>query len=414
MATRMTVERYAETRAEMEAGRLRDEVLMRAGIASDEWTAAERAWLDKMGTEIERGRFELTNQYTRAFLARQRALQLAAAAPTLKEEPLSMPVEALPLALSVALTPSLGADIGPAHTPAPTWSPPTTSAWSPVTDESPRAPAPILSPPMLAAPGETQPASFAANSFDAVQTLAPPPLVRVPDHKVLPFAKGQPNADMASATPAPASSSLEGTLPFDAFLNIKNIDLPFVHAPAAPGPEAYAALQGPIETLNLSPADATPFRQASRGPFGSSPAAAPDEFDATGTISIDNAKLVRARVTPFDRPEQPPSGSAPPSLRGPTPSPLSERAHSSPELPSSQSTEAMKAIYGFSLAQYAEICAAVTVYPDRVVQIRGHYGLDVHAWMALHELWQERFQRDPALGPRWEALVQAALARRPP
>ena len=40
MATPVTLEGCAELRAEMEAGRLRDEVLMRVGLGVEEWTAA--------------------------------------------------------------------------------------------------------------------------------------------------------------------------------------------------------------------------------------------------------------------------------------------------------------------------------------------------------------------------------------
>ena len=69
----ITIERCAELRAEMDAGRLRDEVLGWAGVTAEEWTAAQRGWLEKMGAELGRGRFELTNRYTQAFLAQQRA-----------------------------------------------------------------------------------------------------------------------------------------------------------------------------------------------------------------------------------------------------------------------------------------------------------------------------------------------------
>jgi len=73
-STEITLERCAELRAEMDAGRLRDEVLGRAGVTGEAWTAAQRGWLEKMGAELELGRFELTNRYTHAFLDRQRAL----------------------------------------------------------------------------------------------------------------------------------------------------------------------------------------------------------------------------------------------------------------------------------------------------------------------------------------------------
>src|SRR5277367_3089105 len=76
----LPLERCAQIRAEMDAGRQRDEVLARAGVSGDEWTVTQREWLDKMGAELKIGRFELTNRYTSAFLERQRELETPAAA----------------------------------------------------------------------------------------------------------------------------------------------------------------------------------------------------------------------------------------------------------------------------------------------------------------------------------------------
>lgn len=89
-----------------------------------------------------------------------------------------------------------------------------------------------------------------------------------------------------------------------------------------------------------------------------------------------------------------------------------ELASSGGATSSAPSAEMLKYIHGISLAQYAEICATVTALPDQVVQIRDHYKMDAHAWTTLHAVWQERFQRDPALRPRWQALVESALSRR--
>jgi hypothetical protein len=42
----LSIERYARMRAEMETGRLRDDVLAVAGITADEWMVAQRQWLE--------------------------------------------------------------------------------------------------------------------------------------------------------------------------------------------------------------------------------------------------------------------------------------------------------------------------------------------------------------------------------
>ncbi|WP_437964704.1 hypothetical protein WMF04_34210 [Sorangium sp. So ce260] len=87
MGTALTLDRYAELRAQIEAGRLRDEVLARAGLTAEEWMAAQRDWLERMGEELEHGCFELTNRYTRAFLEHQRAI--VAASPPASAAPVS-------------------------------------------------------------------------------------------------------------------------------------------------------------------------------------------------------------------------------------------------------------------------------------------------------------------------------------
>ncbi|WP_437478024.1 hypothetical protein WME75_29460 [Sorangium sp. So ce1014] len=90
MGTGLTLERVAELRAQMEAGRLRDEVLARAGLTAEDWTAAQRDWLERMGEELDHGCFELTNRYTQAFLEHQR--DIVAASPPAGTRPGPMPI----------------------------------------------------------------------------------------------------------------------------------------------------------------------------------------------------------------------------------------------------------------------------------------------------------------------------------
>lgn len=75
------------------------------------------------------------------------------------------------------------------------------------------------------------------------------------------------------------------------------------------------------------------------------------------------------------------------------------------------SPEARNHVNSISLAQYSGLCAAITAFPDRVVEIHAHYGLDQHACNALNALWGERFRRDPQVKQRWELLVADARAR---
>lgn len=73
--------------------------------------------------------------------------------------------------------------------------------------------------------------------------------------------------------------------------------------------------------------------------------------------------------------------------------------------------EMKRRVERISLAQYARICADVREHPAHVHEIQGHYGLDPQSWTALHAMWHERFQSDPALKARWQALVEQSARR---
>lgn len=74
METTLSLERYAELRAEMDSARLRDEVLIQAGLTTEEWISIQREWLERMSKELVQNRFELTNRYTQAFMARRKLI----------------------------------------------------------------------------------------------------------------------------------------------------------------------------------------------------------------------------------------------------------------------------------------------------------------------------------------------------
>ncbi|WP_437641902.1 hypothetical protein [Sorangium sp. So ce854] len=153
----------------------------------------------------------------------------------------------------------------------------------------------------------------------------------------------------------------------------------------------------------------TPFRPFTDGaaptPLLSSPAVGP--LRGSGTPST-STPLPLIPLT--GQPDPPGSENALSSARHE--SRCAELASSGGATSSAPPAEMLKYIHGISLAQYAEICATVTALPDQVVQIRDHYKMDAHAWTTLHAVWQERFQRDPTLRPRWQALVESALSRR--
>ncbi|MEM6788181.1 MAG: hypothetical protein AAF715_11750 [Myxococcota bacterium] len=65
MSTRSTIEDYADLRAELDAGRDRDEVLRRAKLTVPQWVALQRRWLRTLALEADRGDATLAQRYAR-------------------------------------------------------------------------------------------------------------------------------------------------------------------------------------------------------------------------------------------------------------------------------------------------------------------------------------------------------------
>ena len=45
------------------------------------------------------------------------------------------------------------------------------------------------------------------------------------------------------------------------------------------------------------------------------------------------------------------------------------------------------------------------VYPTHVPWVQSRFGLTPESWTALHALWHQRFQNDPALKEKWQRLI---------
>ncbi|AUX43642.1 uncharacterized protein SOCE26_050940 [Sorangium cellulosum] len=451
MGTVVTLERYAEMRAEMDTGMLRDEVLARTGLTIDDWIDTQQTWLERMGTELERGRFELTNRYTQAFLERQRALQ-AAAVPAPVPAPASSPVPSatttpLPLSIAPPMPPVVVAPVLPL---------PAIS--------SPFATPPSSRSPFVTPPPEAYPPAPPTVEHDVARTVCAPPSAVA--RGVLPFATGPqgPNAPKLNAPPGDLGECM--TLPIDGGARRSGDALPFKDAPLTarhvrPGAHgepdlnehaaSQTAMLGPNTPSQTAPpgdlgecmtlpidggarrsGDALPFKDA---PLAARhvPPGAHDEPDLDEHAASQTAMLApvafAGRALPFSSPTGSPqvprrSPSAPdlpaprsgagvlPFVQGSPSAPHPDPAASGGATTGGHSAEMLKYIHSISLAQYAEICATVTALPDQFVQILNHYKMDAHAWTALHAVWQERFQRDPTLRPRWQALVESALSRR--
>ena len=373
MNTAVTLDRYAEIRAEMEAGAQRDEALARAGLSTEDWTTAQRAWLERMSAEIKCGRFELNGRYAQAFLERQRALMVEAArardARAAAEAPSAM----------------TGPDaVAPPVEVTPTYLMPTAPA------ASPPMPAPLKPNPLLAATMAVDKAAFgAALPFQAQSSAAPPAPPRVtpmpavkrppaelsgtaigsvlPKGPALPFPSGAPSPAPVSAPPASS-------------------------APVAPGVKrAPAALSGTSMAIVMPKGPALPFARSEAPSPAPAPVAAapPGPAALSGTTSFELTPEILAAMgkqgaLPFAETSAP---AAPP----PPPPPPDQ---------------------GLTIERYAALCAELAAFPAQQNVVFERYGLaDPSARAAVDAAWKERLGRDAAEYRRWQVLYQEHQAR---
>lgn len=399
------LEGYARIRAEMDAGTLRDEALARAGLSIDEWTSVQRDWLEKMGADLERGRFELTNRYTQAFLDRQREL----VAPS---RPAAAPVAATPVAAAQPITaplPPVAARQEP-RPDAPPILPPMMHAPPVVTE----MPAPVAQP--SARDGTiTLTASFDVSAlrpalpFDQ-RSAAPPAVIDPP--RAAAAASG-----VAPAAKAPVGSETQ-TLPANLVAMIAQGKLPFAasRARAAESPLASTAElpSPPKESLD---ATVKLSKQLLEGATGALPA------DLVARIARGALPFARGQAPPGGAAQQPPSASAAASPdpdeawsedRVTAPPPLAQPA--GPDLPFAAQAaiepkpapaQPSSATTTLTLAQYASLCAELAASPQRTDAIFQRYGLLSKGDQLRTDLaWQERLRRNPAEYREWQEQYQ--------
>lgn len=337
----MLLEGYAHLRAEMEGGRPRDEVLARAGVTIDDWMATQRTWLEGMGAELDRGRFELTNRYTKAFLERQRELQALArekAAPIVVE-PAPAPEEQPMLVAKEAPLPKV--DELPRF-PDPEWSEMTRSP-DPATETQflpsltlKKAPLPFFPP-----PEEAPPAKAAASAG-----LGAPP---VPWGNTDPTATGVLDPAMIRAA------------------------LPFTHD----FEESFLEIEPEDDTNLPLPDDGTATL-----PFGFTAAHLPS---AARSVSPPSEGAITTPIPPL-RPKGPALPFQPASAQDPSPAP----ATPPPAL---------------TIEQYASLCAELGASPHQADAIFRRYGLESARERLEVDLgWQERLRRAPDEHRAWQDL----------
>lgn len=115
----LSLERFAELRAAIEARGARDAVLAEAGLTPKAWSALQTRWLDALADEVARGKTTLARRYASAFdraLGSTLGSEPQVAAPPLAHEapafalpPTSMPVSSMPVAsMPVGSMPAYG------------------------------------------------------------------------------------------------------------------------------------------------------------------------------------------------------------------------------------------------------------------------------------------------------------------
>ena len=395
----LSLEGYARVRAEMEAGHLRDGVLARAGVSLDEWGSVQLDWLEKMGAEIEHGRFDLTNRYTQAFLERQSeiASPTRGAAPSLPLDVQTSPPRAEPHGVGPAVS-ALAAQAFASPSIVEMQAIPTYAAVAAVPAMARReAPAPV-------AMSASAPVAMSAPAPVAMSAPAP--------------------------VPAPPKANLNETGGFD--VSVLRAALPFMKSapPAAPTPPA-APGQTPSATPPIATGQApsaTPPIAAGQAPSATPPIAATptrgapaNTLDTTSGLPRDLVERIRRAELPFARsqanlqglptkapgapahapaaPPVPPAGSAAPIA--PAGSAPATAPPADPQGPPGRLT----------LEQYAALCAELAASPQATDAVFTRYGLvsgDDRSQVDLS--WRERLRRNPVEYKLWQDHYQRYLA----
>ncbi|WP_437737248.1 hypothetical protein [Sorangium sp. So ce1335] len=238
----------------------------------------------------------------------------------------------------------------------------------------------------------TAPVMPADKALPFSQPSSPPPT-----DKALPFSQpsSPPPTDKALPFSRPVSPPVaDGGLPFSRKSATSTADIALPFSRKSPSPPADKAL--PFSPPSPPPpADKVlPFSQPSPPP-------APPRTSRDEAVPRPPPLPSASWALPF---QQPSSGDGPPAKASPSPSATGAQA--------AVDAAMNRRVERISLAQYARICADVREHPAHVQEIQSHYGLDAQSWTALHARWHERFQADPALKARWQALVEQSAARR--
>ena len=187
-----------------------------------------------------------------------------------------------------------------------------------------------------------------------------------------------PNEHVRSATYPPPPVALDAGVPVrQAVAPGWEPPEPEVPGVCTPAGEAYAPSQAPV---------AAPLPAAAPHPSPHQPAP-------------QTAPQPAPQSPPQPSPQPPPVASQPAAQPPPPP-----RRGPAPAAPQALSPEQGQSL-DMSVSTYASFCAACAAMPDRVAETQLEYGITSPQQRAsLDDLWQDRFDEDPALQQHWEKM----------
>jgi hypothetical protein len=434
------IEHYARMRAEMDAGVLRDEVLARSGLTAEEWSLTQREWLERMGSELERGRFELSRRYSQAFVVRQ--AELAKPTKSSREAPVET---ATPMAQLAPAAPS------PAPVSVAMSAPPALEVSSaPISPWIQKAPAPaaIAKPAPKHDLGKTAGVDFAAIRAAAMPFMHGPSSLPSGSTATPPATRPEPPApspptSSSGAQPAPKPRSpfdLGGTAAVDAEA-LRAAAMPFMRGGGHASSHPDGSRPPTLDPASSSSANAaSPATKAPEPPSTAPAIAKPkSKFDLGGTAAVDSKALLAAAM-PFMREKgaadpalassassspsapRPAAASPKPAELGATsalPSNLVELARTALPFAVSEGASRNAASSGdprapdLGLEQYASLCAELAATPNDVDVVFRRYGLHSAEQRAeVDRTWKERLRGNPSEYARWLELYRKKAAER--
>lgn len=385
-ASPLELDDFARLTARMEIGEPRADILADAGMTLDRWLEAQQMWLERMGTRAAKGQPTLHRRFV-ALVEKYRLAEAERRESTKRSGDLPLPPEPRGAAL-LAPVPRKPRTARKAAAELPTTSPMRGQVKAAANFKTSAMPA-IASHPALPFAGEER----AVKRGQRKRALAPG------QDTALPFKPGS-SRPPPPAGPPPSGKDLKGET-FDESARAPSSPLPFRKGAAmAPLPAIRIetkAHRDPLgATLELPPDQAAaaraalPFDKGASGKQGAraSKTSTRDALASTADVSPEEAAKLRAAL-PFGgarggaakRAAAPADGALPFKANRPAPAPQGGFAN----LPN------------LTLEQYAWLCAALEVAPDREAQTLAWMRISVDGKRQLDIHWRHELKRDPRI-----------------